>query len=207
MTSATAKRDAPAEARGATLPNGVAVRGEYFLGVEGARSFTAEQALAFAGLLEAGRRLMRDLESELECAHGVSLSALGLLGRLAAAPGRTLRLTELARDMGLSLSRVSRIVDALEGRGLIERRRCVADARAIDAYLTRAGAALARRAQATHRAGVERHFFARLDAERVTALAEICATLLEGARPGCPGESVESGCVDQPDCVEESGCL
>ena len=112
----------------ATLPSDVATRAAYFLGEEGVACLSPQHALAFVGLLESGRRLTRELEGELECEHGLSFSALGVLGRLAAAPKRTLRLTVLAQDMGLSLSRVSRIVDALESRGLLEREQCPADA-------------------------------------------------------------------------------
>src|SRR6185503_11553236 len=46
------------------------------------------------------------------------------LGRLAAAPGRRLRLSAIAGATGLTLSRISRIVDAFEKRGLVERRTC-----------------------------------------------------------------------------------
>jgi DNA-binding MarR family transcriptional regulator len=171
----------------ATPPRDVAPRAAYFLGAEGAACLSAEQALAFTGLLEAGRRLARELEGELEAAHGLSFSALGLLGRMAVAEGGTLRLTTLAQDMGLSLSRVSRIVDSLESRGLLTREPCPADARATNAHLTPAGAALAGAAQATHRAGVRRHFFEKLSEEQVAALAAACASLLDGVEPTCTG--------------------
>ena len=144
--------------------------------------------LAFTGLLEAGRLLARELEGELEAAHGLSFSALGLLGRMVAADGGTLRLTTLAQDMGLSLSRVSRIVDSLESRGLLVRVRCPADARATNVQLAPAGAKLAGEAQATHRAGVRRRFFAKLTEAQVAALAEACSSLLDGAQSSCPGE-------------------
>jgi DNA-binding MarR family transcriptional regulator len=166
----------------------VGTRAAYFLGGDGVAQLSAEQALAFTGLLESGRRLTRELERELEVAHDLSFSALGLLGRLAAEPELTLRLTTLAHDMGLSLSRVSRVVDMLEERGLIERRQCPADGRATNARLTAAGAALAREAQRTHRAGVERRFFAKLTNEQVGVLAEAFDVLLDGARPTCSTE-------------------
>ena len=67
------------------------------------------------------------------------MSMVGLMGRLAAAERRTVRLTDLAGAMGLSLSRVSRIVDILEGRGLVERQASLTDARATNAHLTRKG--------------------------------------------------------------------
>jgi DNA-binding MarR family transcriptional regulator len=184
-----------------TLPASVGTRAAYFLGEEGVADLSPEQALAFTGLLESSRRLTRELEGELEAAHGLSFSALGLLGRMAAAERRTLRLTILAQDMGLSLSRVSRVVDTLEGRGLLERRPCPADARATNARLTAAGAVLARKAQATHRAGVERRFFEKLSDEQVAILAAAFTSLLNGAPPTC---STSPACSTPPACSTES---
>ncbi len=177
-----------------SLPAEVARRAACFLGEEGVAELSAEQARAFTGLLEAGRRLRRELEHELEVAHGLSFSALGLLGRLAAAPGGTLRLTVLAQDMGLSLSRVSRIADALERRGLLERRRCEADARATNACLIQAGAALARAAQATHRDGVRRRFFSKLDERRLSALVAALDNLLDGTDVPCSAADLDDDC-------------
>lgn len=180
---------------GVTLPADVARRGAYFLGEEGVAALSPEQARAFTGLLEVGRRLTRELEGELEAAHGLSFSALGVLGRLAAASGGTLRLGAIAQDMGLSLSRVSRIVDALEGRGLLQRRRCAADARATNACLTVAGSSLVCAAQATHRDGVRRRFLAKLDERLLGALVEALDGLLDGSDPACPadGERTSDG--------------
>jgi DNA-binding MarR family transcriptional regulator len=59
-----------------------------------------------------------------------------------------MRLSTVASATGLGLSRVSRIIDILERRKLVERPSCPDDARAVDAHLTKAGLALAREAQA-----------------------------------------------------------
>ena len=186
QTGRVASGDVPAGAAvAAALPESVATRAAYFLGEEGVAHLSPEQALAFTGLLEVGRRMTRELEGELEAAHGLSFSALGLLGRMAMAEQRRLRLTSLAQDMGLSLSRVSRVVDTLEGRGLLRREQCPADARATNAHLTPAGLALVRQAQATHRGGVQRRFFEKLDREQVAVLAGAFTRLLDGGAPTC----------------------
>ena len=109
------------------------------VGPDGFPQWSHDYAAAWIGLLATHRRLTRELDAELESAHGLTLSGLELLARLAGAPERRLRLTALAGEAGLSLSRVSRIVDALEARGLVERQPCPADARAINAQLTATG--------------------------------------------------------------------
>jgi DNA-binding MarR family transcriptional regulator len=155
------------------------------VGDDGIRSWSDTHADAWIGMLEAHKRLTRELESELEAEYGLSLSGVELLGRLAAAEGRMLRLTELAGRAGLSVSRVSRITDMLEARELVERRPCPADARAKNAFLTDTGLELLRAAQATHFAGVEERFFDRLEPGEVEALALIFSRFAPGAASDC----------------------
>ena len=81
--------------------------------------------------------------------------------------------------MGLSISRVSRIVDALEERRLLERRPCPADARATNVTLTEAGAELTRGAQAALFEFVQDGFAERLSEEETATLAKVFARLLD----------------------------
>jgi DNA-binding MarR family transcriptional regulator len=157
----------------------------YVLGDDGLAQWSPTHSEAWIGLLQTQRQLTRELESELEAEHGLSLSGLELLGRLGAAPGRTLRLSTLAEQAGLSLSRVSRILDAHEARGLVERRPCEGDGRAKNAWLTDAGLELLVAAQATHFAGVQRRFFDHLTPAEVAALAEVFNRFAPGATALC----------------------
>jgi DNA-binding MarR family transcriptional regulator len=157
-------------------------------GSDGFPQWSRTYADAWIGLLTTHRRLTRELDAELEAAHGLTLSGLELLARLASAPERRLRLSVLAAEAGLSLSRVSRIVDALEDRGLIARQPCPADARAINAQLTAAGLDLARAAQATHLAAVRERFFDRLSAREVAALAGVFGRLSPDSGSACSAQ-------------------
>ena len=152
----------------------------YVLGADGLTQWREPHAGAWLGLLQAHRQLTRELESRLEARFGLSLSGLELLGRLAAAPGRRLRLSAIAGATGLTLSRISRIVDAFEKRGLVERRTCPEDGRATNAWLTDAGLELAREAQAAHVADVQRVFFDALSNADLEALAGAFARLGRG---------------------------
>ena len=95
------------------------------------------------------------------------------MSRLAAADEHMLRLTTLADAAGLSLSRVSRILDKLEQRGLVERRADTDDTRAKNAWITAPGLELLHAAQKTHFAGVERLFFDRVSESDVETLARV----------------------------------
>jgi DNA-binding MarR family transcriptional regulator len=150
-----------------------AKRRKYRTDADGLVRWSDTHAAAWIGLLETHKRLTRELEAELEAEHGLSISGFELLSRLARADGHTLRLTTLAHAAGLSLSRVSRILDMLERRGLVERRADTNDTRAKNAWLTPQGLDLLRAAQHTHFAGVERLFFDHVPEGDVETLARV----------------------------------
>ncbi len=154
---------------------------------DGTRQWQPTFALAWIGLIQTHRQLTRELDAELEAAHGLTLSGLELLARLHSSPEQWLRLSMLAHQTGLSLSRVSRVVVALEQRGLVERRSCPSDARAVNAHLTDAGRELLADAERTHRAAVQQRFFDHLDAEEVEALAATFARFAPDAASECTG--------------------
>jgi DNA-binding MarR family transcriptional regulator len=154
-------------------------RCSYVVGEDGLARLEGPHAAAWLGLQRAHRDLRRALEASLEKRHGLSLSALELLGRLAAAEQRRRRLARLAADIELSVSRVSRLVDDLERRGLVERQPCPEDTRATNAWLTDAGLALVRDAQADHLADVQHRFFDRLDEAELRMLGDVFARLAQ----------------------------
>ncbi len=161
----------------------------YVVGDDGLSRWSDVHADAWIGLLETHKRLVRELDSELEAEYGLGLSTLELLGRLAAADGRQLRLSALAAEAGLSLSRVSRIVDVLERRELVQRRPCDADARAVEAHLTDAGLALGRQAQASHFASVQSRFFNHLAPEELEVLGRVFGRFAPRAAEACDADA------------------
>lgn len=123
--------------------------------------------------MQTHRRLLREMDADLERRHGLSFTAFEVLIRLASDGERMLRLGDLAESAGLSLSRISRVVDQLERRQWVERRACSSDRRGVHAYLTYSGLQKLREAQESHFAGVEELFFSRLDEPEIAMLAEI----------------------------------
>jgi len=125
---------------------------------------------AWRGLLRAHATLVRELDAELESAHGISLSAYEVLLLLHEAPERRLRMSELAESALLSLSGMTRLVDRLVRAGLVERERCLADRRVTYARPTRAGSALFKAARTTHLRGVRERFLAHFSDADLTRL-------------------------------------
>ncbi len=161
-----------------TTTSEAAQRVLYLMGDVIDSEWTPDQRAAWSGFLELSACLKLDHNHELETEHGLSISMVGLLGRLAAAENHVQRLTDLAAAMGLSLSRVSRIIDILERRHLVERVQCPNDGRAVNAQLTSLGLSEARQAQTTLRAAVQRDFLEALRGSDAALLAASFQRLL-----------------------------
>ena len=157
----------------------VAARALHMMGPDAEREWPLEQAIAWEGLLEVSRRLRRGAEELLLEGSGLSISMLGIMGRLSRAPEKTLRQTELAGAMGLSLSRVSRVIDLLQERSLVERHSCPSDARATNVTLTLQGAVLTSSAQSGLFEFVRAGFFDQLEPAEARTLAAVFTRLLD----------------------------
>jgi DNA-binding MarR family transcriptional regulator len=163
------------------------------MGPQTQSDWTRGEAIAWEGLLEVSRRLRRDAEDLLGREFDLSISMLGITGRLAIAARQTLKQTELAQAMGLSLSRVSRVIDLLEQRGLAQRRSCPSDARATNVTLTRRGGALTASAQTQLLAFVQAAFIDALGPAELATLATAFTRMLNapGEPPGRDGPVVQ----------------
>ncbi len=141
------------------------------------RAPTAEQLVAWRTLLIAHAQLTRRLESELAAEHDLPLASYDVLVQLAEAPGRSLRMIELADRVLLSRSGLSRLVDRLVREGLVERAPCLEDARGTLAVLTAAGLQRLRVASVTHLRGVHDHVTSRLEDAELSELARLLTKL------------------------------
>ena len=132
-------------------------------------------------MLRVHSALVHDLDAELRAAHGLSLHEYEVLLVLSDAPGRRLRMSELASAVLLSQSGLTRLVDRLVRAGSVERTRCEEDRRGHYAELTSAGRARFEAARSVHRAGVRARFLDRLDEDDLQALAAFWERVLPGA--------------------------
>ena len=133
---------------------------------------------AWGGFLRTHHALVAELDDELRREHDLPLTSFDVLAQLDNAPGRQLRMSELADAVLLSRSGVTRLVERLERRGLLERRECSDDARGAFAVLTDDGVARLREARETHLAGVRERFLQRFDDKELRELGEVWRRLL-----------------------------
>jgi DNA-binding MarR family transcriptional regulator len=127
-----------------------------------ANDLSATELRAWQALLHAHDQVTRKLDAELRDEHGLTLVSYDVLLRLARAPARTLRMTELAGKVMRSPSGLTRVVDRLVAEGLVGRERFEGDARVMLARLTDRGRQVLRRAAATHLRGIREHFTGQL---------------------------------------------
>jgi DNA-binding MarR family transcriptional regulator len=132
---------------------------------------------AWQALLHAHHDVVAQLDAELRAGHGLSFSDYDVLLRLARAPDRRLRMTDLARRTMLSPSGLTRAVDRLAASGLVRRIRSDGDGRVLLAELTDAGRQALRRAAATHLRGIRRHFTGLLSPAQLRNVASALETV------------------------------
>ncbi len=133
--------------------------------------------------LEAHAALTGVLEQELEVQRGLALTWYDVLVQLQEAGGR-LRMQELAERVLLHKSSLTRVVDRMEGAGLVVRVADIADGRSRYAVLTSEGRQTLRAAAPVHLRGVQRHFAAHLTDSDVVAMTRALAKLPGGAGRG-----------------------
>jgi DNA-binding MarR family transcriptional regulator len=125
-------------------------------------SLTAAELRAWQALLHAHHHITSALDRDLRAEHDLSFSEYDVLLRLARAPGRALRMTQLAERVLLSPSGLTRLVDRLVAKGLVARERDSADARGALARLSDDGMSRLRNAARTHIHGIREQFTGRL---------------------------------------------
>ena len=136
---------------------------------------------AWRGLLRVHTALVRELDAELDAAHGLPLTSYDVLIYLRSAPGKRLRMAELADSVLLSRSGVTRLVDRLVREGLIVRDTCESDGRGSFAVLTEKGEELLARARPTHLAGVRERFLSHFGEDELETLRRFWERVLPGA--------------------------
>jgi DNA-binding MarR family transcriptional regulator len=133
--------------------------------------------LALARLIGAHAALTRELSAELVAEHGMTLSEYEVLLLLSHAPERAMRRVDLAQEVRLSPSGVTRMLDRLERAGLVEKGACASDARVTYAVLTDAGADRLAASSSGHLASVERLLGEHFDEAELSSLGDLLSRL------------------------------
>lgn len=128
-------------------------------------------------MLNAHARLTARVEDALAEAGLPQLAWYDVLWALHRAPGKTLRMGELADEVTISRSGLTRLVDRIEAEGLLERHPSKGDRRAIDVAITPAGSALLRRMWPIYEKVLRADFESKLTAAEARTLSRALAKI------------------------------
>lgn len=145
---------------------------------------TPDQQEAWKAVVGLASLLPGPLDAQLQRESGLSLFEYMVLSSLSMLPGRSARMSSLARLASGSLSRLSNVVRKLEDRGLVRRSPDPSDGRFTVAELTDAGWDVVVAAAPGHVDAVRTHVLTPLDPAHLRALVEIAERT--GVMPG-PG--------------------
>jgi DNA-binding MarR family transcriptional regulator len=134
------------------------------------------------GLLRGHAALTRALNAELVADHGLTLNDYEVLLRLSRAPERKMRRVDLAEQVLLTASGITRLLDGLQATGYVDKAACSSDARVTYAVLTDAGHEKLRAAADVHVAGIHAKFAERYSDDEMATLAELLSRL-DGSEP------------------------
>jgi len=148
---------------------------------------TSNAVRALGGLVGAHSTLTRELSAQLVDKHGLTLSEYEVLLLLSRAPEHSMRRIDLAGEVRLSPSGVTRMLNRLEDTGLVTKGKCSTDARVTYAVLTDAGMHKLQRCAPDHFAAVERLLGERLDDGELDSLAALLGRLTSAGDECEPG--------------------
>ncbi|GFH38210.1 MarR family transcriptional regulator [Streptomyces pacificus] len=127
---------------------------------------------AFYGLVWAGTVLTERVDRALTKAHDLPVSWFEVMLWLASSDG-PVSASVLGNSTMLSRSQVSRVLDALQARGLVSRTPSARDARSVEVALTAEGRTVFEEADATRRACLAPVFTDVLEQEDMAALSAV----------------------------------
>ncbi|WP_019634222.1 MarR family winged helix-turn-helix transcriptional regulator [Actinomadura atramentaria] len=148
--------------------------------MDGARWLDDDEQRTWRAFLWTSRLLNEALDRQLQQDAGMPHAYYMILAMLSESPGRTLAMSELARTVCSSPSRLSHAVKRLEERGWVRRAKHPEDRRTTLAELTDEGFAVLAAAAPGHVEAVRRHLFDPLTRAESAHLRDLLFTLLAG---------------------------
>jgi DNA-binding MarR family transcriptional regulator len=141
------------------------------------RKQTSPATDALTSLLGAHATLTRELSAALVAQHGLTMNDYGCLLLLSRAGEDGMRRIDLANELQLSPSGITRLLDRLEDQGLVGKGGCKEDARVSYAILTDDGMAKLRAAAPGHVEDIDRRLGEVLDEEEMRTLTQLLGRL------------------------------
>jgi DNA-binding MarR family transcriptional regulator len=133
----------------------------------------SEKRLAWLRMLEAHTRLVTLMERDLRRDCGVPLAWYDVLIKVWLAPGHRIRMAELAEQVLLSRSWLTRRVVQLEDAGLVTRTGADDDGRGVFAEMTPKGLETFGGMERSHATSIDTHFSAHLSQDEARVVSTV----------------------------------
>jgi DNA-binding MarR family transcriptional regulator len=134
-------------------------------------------------LVRAHAAISRELDTRLNTEHDLTINEYEVLLLLSRAEERRMRRVDLATELVLSPSGITRMLDRLGAAGLVEKDHCSSDARVTYAVLSDTGLSRLKEAGRSHNAVIEQMVGEQLGPRELKRLTEILERL-----PGAAGD-------------------
>ena len=145
---------------------------------------------AWRAYIIGSRRLLEALDGDLD-GHDLTMADYEVMAQLSEAPGRRIRMSELADLAMLSKSRLSHRMKVMEKAGWVRREECAEDRRGYWAVMTDKGMKAIVAAAPSHVESVRRRFIDQLSVKEQEALSGIFSHVTEELRNQFKEESKE----------------
>jgi DNA-binding MarR family transcriptional regulator len=142
----------------------------------------------FANLSAAYSTLTRELSASLVEKHGLTINDYGCLLLLSRSGEEGMRRIDLANELRLSPSGITRLLDRLEDQGLVGKGACKEDARVSYAVLTDEGLSKLRDAAPGHIKDIESQLGDVLDEDEMGTLTELLGRIGSARGEECTPE-------------------
>ena len=140
---------------------------------------TAQEERFWRALMRVIVALPRSLDDDLLRTTGLTLTEYVVLMSMSEAENQELRMTDLAAATALSASRISRVVEALQSRGQVVKRRYEGDGRGNVASITPEGLKRLQAAYPVHLASARKRVVDHLDGRSLSALVRQFEAVVE----------------------------
>ena len=138
-----------------------------------------EALQAWTALCELVDQVRIAINRDLQRHAGLTLADNLVLCQVAMAPGKRLRMVDIAGLLTIGKSAVTKTVDRLEERGLITRERDRSDRRTVYATLTAEGEKIFADAQPVFADAVQRHFAGQMNQGEIRQLLQLSERVLQ----------------------------
>lgn len=135
-------------------------------------SLTDNQLQMWLAFIRTFVRVQRRLTEEMKEKNDLPIAWYDVLVHLYHGPDDGLKMQDLADQMVMSNSGLTRLLDRMIEKGVVKRELCEDDRRVIFAVLTEEGTALIESLLPQHQARIEHYFMQHLSAEEVSTMRE-----------------------------------